>query len=143
MAKIEIVKEIKDRFGERIIKWQDTSAKRAYVDVEPINVPDVVRSLFKNLKARFVTASGVDTPRGIEILYHFSFDGQNLIISIRTLLDRSKPEVESITSIIKGAEWIEREIWELLGVNFKNHPNLKRLLMSEDWPEGVYPLRRK
>ncbi|MDI6641206.1 MAG: NADH-quinone oxidoreductase subunit C [Elusimicrobiota bacterium] len=48
-----------------------------------------------------------------------------------------------MTPIIKGAEWIEREIWEMLGINFKNHPNLKRLLLATDFPEGIYPLRQK
>ena len=66
------------------------------------------------------------------------------MISLRVLTgNKEKPEMESITSIIKGAEWIEREIWELLGVNFKGHPNLKRLLLDKTWPEGKYPLRRE
>ena len=38
--------------------------------------------------------------------------------------------------------WIEREISELLGIKFKNHPDMRRLLLSDEWPEGVYPLRR-
>jgi len=51
-------------------------------------------------------------------------------------------EVDSIAPVIKGAEWIEREINELLGVTFKNHPDMKHLILPEDWPEGKYPLRR-
>jgi len=43
---------------------------------------------------------------------------------------------------MKCAEWIEREIHEMFGVNFKGHPNLKHLLLKDDWPEGNYPLRR-
>ncbi len=68
--------------------------------------------------------------------YHFSHDETGRIFSLRTFVDKKNPEIESISSIIKGAEWIEREIYELLGVNFRNHPNLKRLLLDEDWPEG-------
>ena len=62
--------------------------------------------------------------------------------SIRTRLDREAPEIESIAKICPAAEWIEREIWELLGIQFRNHPDLRHLLLDEDWPEGKYPLRR-
>lgn len=143
MEREVLLKKIKDKLANAIINWQDRSPKRVYVDVKLANILEAVKYLFKDLSARFITASGVDTPRGIEILYHFSFDGQNLIVSLRTTLERSNPEIDSITPIVNGAEWIEREIWELLGVKFRNHPNLKRLLLSEDWPEGVYPLRQK
>jgi NADH-quinone oxidoreductase subunit C len=57
--------------------------------------------------------------------------------------DKDNPEVDSITPLFPGAEWIEREMWEMLGIKFKGHPNLKRLLLSDDWPEGKYPLRHK
>jgi Ni,Fe-hydrogenase III component G len=43
---------------------------------------------------------------------------------------------------VAAAEWIEREIHDILGIDFKNHPNLKRLILFDDWPEGVYPLRK-
>ncbi len=143
MKKEKAIEKLKENFADKIINWKDRSAKRIYVDVRPDDIPEMARYLFKDLKARFITASGVDMPKAIEIIYHFSFDKGSLIISLRTTIAKPDLAIESITQIIKGAEWIEREIWELLGVNFKNHPNLKRLLMAEDWPEGVYPLRRK
>jgi len=74
-------------------------------------------------------------------LYHFSFDNLSLIISFRVKLDKDNPSIDSITPIIKGAEWIEREMYELLGINFVGHPNLKRLLLPDEWPQGVHPLR--
>ena len=143
MEKEKAIQKLKKNFADKIINWKDRSAKRIYVDVRPDDIPEMSKYLFKDLKARFVTASGVDMPKAIEIIYHFSFDKGSLIISLRTAIAKPDLAIESITPIIKGAEWIEREIWELLGVNFKNHPNLKRLLMAEDWPEGVYPLRRE
>jgi Ni,Fe-hydrogenase III component G len=50
--------------------------------------------------------------------------------------------VDSLASTIKGAAWIEREMHELLGIEFTGNQDLRRLLLSEEWPEGVYPLRR-
>ena len=86
----------------------------------------------------------MDTPRGFEILYHFSFDQTGEFYTARVLLeDKNNPRIDSIATIFPGAEWIEREMWEMLGIDFTGHPNLKRLLLSDDCPEGEYPLRQK
>lgn len=141
---MEIARNIKDKLKDKIVDWYQHSPRRIYFSVAPEEIKEVVKSLFKDLGLRFCIASGVDTASGFEILYHFSHDKTGVIYSARTLIEnKEKPEIESITSVIKGAEWIEREMWELLGINFKNHPNLQHLLLAEDWPEGEYPLRQK
>ncbi|MFB0526354.1 MAG: NADH-quinone oxidoreductase subunit C [bacterium] len=139
----EILARIKDRFSKKILRIFEKSPRRIYIDFDSKDIPQVVSFIFRDMEGRLSTATGVDTRENIEIIYHFSFDSSGTIISLRTLIDKNNPEIESVTPIIKGAEWIEREIHELLGVNFKNHPNLKRLLLPEDWPEGKYPLRRE
>ncbi|HOJ39858.1 MAG TPA: NADH-quinone oxidoreductase subunit C, partial [bacterium] len=78
-----------------------------------------------------------------EILYHFSFDKEDVMVSLRVRLTRDNPEAPSLSGLIKGAAWIEREMHELFGINFVGHPGLKRLLLPEDWPEKVYPLRKE
>ena len=99
--------------------------------------------MFEDLQARFIIASGVDTPRGvIEVLYHFDFYQLPVVLSVRVALKKPKPAVESLAGVIKGTEWIEREINELLGVTFQNHPDMRHLILPEDWPKGNYPLRR-
>jgi len=142
MTRDDILKKIQIKFGGRIRKIFDRSPKRIYCDIDKNDIPEVVRFVFMDLGARFSIASGVDTPDGIEILYHFSFDRLGLVFSLRTILDGRNPEIESITPLMKGAEWIEREIHELLGVEFKNHPNMKPLLLPDDWPKDKFPLRR-
>ncbi len=143
MAKKDVLKEIKDKLSKKILKVYEKSSRRAYIDLRPDDIPAAASFICKDLKARFATASGVDAPENIEILYHFVFDELDKIISLRTQLDKKNPQIESLTSVIGGTEWIEREIHELLGVNFRNHPDLRKLLMAEDWPpQGQYPLRR-
>ncbi|MBI4982924.1 MAG: NADH-quinone oxidoreductase subunit C [Candidatus Omnitrophica bacterium] len=140
--------EIKDRIKEglsgKIIHWEEKTVRRIYFSVKPEDIYEVVRFLFKDLSLRFSTASGVDTVQGLEILYHFSFDQTGEMFSVRVLIkDKLNPEIQSITPLFPGAEWIEREIWEMLGIKFRGHPNLKRLLLADEWPEGKYPLRRE
>jgi Ni,Fe-hydrogenase III component G len=140
---MNIKEQIKERLGGKILDWKEFSVKRVYFTVSKEHLFETVKFIFKELELRFATASGSDTPLALEILYHFSFDKAGEIYSLRVLLeDKNKPRVDSITPIFPGAEWIEREIWEMLGIDFAGHPNLKRLLLAEDWPEGKFPLRR-
>ena len=142
MRKEDIIENIKVRVGKDVLDFKDKSERRVYFTLKKEILPKITRYLFNDVKARFVTVSGVDTRETIEMLYHFSVDKIGLIVSLRVVLDKSDLEVDSLTSIMRCAEWIEREIHELLGVNFKGHPNPKHLLLKEDWPEGNYPLRR-
>jgi len=142
MNREELLNSIKTKFKGSIKDYSDKSEKRVYIEVDPKDIKEVTKYLFVDLEARFNIASGMDTKFHIEILYHFTIERLNLLISFRVKLNRDKPRIDSITSIIKGAEWIEREMHELIGIDFTGHPNLERLLLSDDWPEGVYPLRQ-
>jgi Ni,Fe-hydrogenase III component G len=140
----DVVGKIREKFYDQIVKFEEKSGRRVYIEFKPQDIPEVVKFLFGDLGCRFATATGIDTPLGIEILYHFSYDPDGKAISLRTLItDKKKPQIQSIARLISGAEWIEREMWELLGINFIGHPNLKHLLLIDDWPEGKYPLRHK
>jgi len=138
----ELVTKIEEKLAGKVVSSRRDIPNRMYVYIEGENLPEAVRLLFDELSGRYVILTGVDTPAGVEVLYHFSFDGVGLVVTLRVLLDKDKPEIDSITPIVRGAEWIEREIHELLGVEFVGHPNMRRLILAEDWPEGVYPLRR-
>ena len=78
----------------------------------------------------------------MEILYHWALDRLGMVVTVRTRIDREQPKIASITSICPAAEWIEREMWELLGITFHDHPDLRHLVLKDDWPEGKFPLRR-
>lgn len=142
MTREETLARIKKDLGDGIVAVHEKSRRRVYVEVRPAAVPAATRLVHKELGARFQIASGIDTPTCIEILYHWAFDQMDMVVTVKTKLDRARPEVESVASICSGTEWIEREMWELLGITFKNHPDMRHLLLSDDWPEGNYPLRR-
>jgi len=139
----DVIKKLKGKFEKKILHWEEKSPKRYYITIPKEDLLEVVEFIFVQQKARFIIESGIDTPRGIEILYHFSFDRLNKMVTLKVLVSKEKCEIESISKLIPGANWIEREIAELLGVKFLHHPDPQRLLLSEDWPEGDYPLRQK
>jgi Ni,Fe-hydrogenase III component G len=143
MTRESVLKDLKEKFKGDILDVFDKSPKRVYIEIKPESIKKVAAYVFKDLGARFNIASGVDLRNHMEILYHFILEDINLLISFRVkLLDKSKMEVDSLAPVFEGANWVEREIHELLGINFKGHPDLRRLLLPEAWPEGVYPLRR-
>ncbi|MBU1912079.1 MAG: NADH-quinone oxidoreductase subunit C [Candidatus Omnitrophica bacterium] len=142
MRQEAIIQNIKVRSDKDLSEVIHKSKNRVYCTINKNILPQIARYLFNEEKARFSIASGVDTRKAVEILYHFSIDEIGLIVTLRVILDKSNLEVESLTPLMKCAEWIEMEIHEMLGVNFKGHPNLKHLLLKDDWPKGNYPLRR-
>ncbi len=139
---MSILEEIKSKFSDKVDVFEK-SKKRAYVTVAKEDAKEVVCYLFKDMGARMSIASGVDTRPGIEILYHMTFDKYNTIVSVKVLVKKPELEMPTFTDFMPAAEWIEREIHELLGVNFIGHPRLEKLLTADDWPEGVYPLCKK
>ncbi|MDD5027028.1 MAG: NADH-quinone oxidoreductase subunit C [Candidatus Omnitrophica bacterium] len=135
---------IKESLRDKIKDWQEKYIKRVYFSIDKKDILEVTQVLFRSLELRFITISATDMPDYFEVIYHFSNDPAGEIYSVRvTLNDKLKPEIQSITPLFPAAEWIERESWEMLGINFKGHPNLKKLLLNEDWPESDYPLRNK
>ncbi|HAJ31996.1 MAG TPA: hypothetical protein DCK79_01265 [Candidatus Atribacteria bacterium] len=141
MTREEVLYDLRKKFKDDIIEVFDKSPKRVYVEIRPDSIVQVASYIFKDLKARFNTASGVDVRYHMEILYHFLIEDINLLISLRVKLQKPKLEIDSLSPIFEGSSWIEREIHEILGINFRGHPDLRRLLLPDDWPDGVYPLR--
>jgi NADH-quinone oxidoreductase subunit C len=139
----DVLNRITARFGSNILKVTRKSSRRAYIDIYPKDIVEVARFIFKDLCFRFNIASGVDDFDSFEVLYHFSLDNAGIVISVRALLkDKHDPHIDSITSVTNAAGWIEREIHELFGIEFDGNSDLRPLLLPDDWPKGVYPLRK-
>lgn len=79
------------------------------------------------------------TPR-FEVVYHLLSLSQNRRIRIKTTVPEEDPQVPSLTTIWPGANWLEREAWDMFGIVFSGHPNLERILMYEEF-QG-HPLRK-
>ena len=142
MDKFDIITAIQRQLGDRILAVLRKSDRRIYIDITPQSVQEASRLMLDEFAARLQIATGVDSSDGFEVLYHWALDKEGFVITLRVLLDHDSAELDSIALMCPAAEWIEREMWELLGIQFKGHPDLRHLLLADDWPEGNYPMRR-
>jgi NADH-quinone oxidoreductase subunit C len=129
---------------DKLIDIEHKSDTRIYLSCEAENSYAVNKFLFEDVPLRFLIATGIDSDDCFEVLYHFTNDETGCIVTVKAFIrDRENPAIESIAPFLPGAEWIEREIHDILGIEIKNHPNMRRLILADDWPEGVYPLRKE
>jgi NADH-quinone oxidoreductase subunit C len=84
--------------------------------------------------------SGVDYETYLEVVYHLVSLGERRELAVKVKTERERPSVASVTPIWATANWNEREIFDLLGVDFPGHPDLRRIMMPDDW--AGYPLRK-
>ena len=134
------ISEIKDK----LTAVEQPADNRIWLTCEAENSYAVNKFLFEDIGARFCIATGIDSDDCFEVLYHYAYDETGCVITLKAFIrDREKPAIESITPFLPGAEWIEREIHDILGIDFKNHPNMRRLILADDWPDGVYPMRKE
>lgn len=92
---------------------------------------------------RVSTVTAVDwfpqEPR-FELVYHLHSAQRNLRVRLKCRVSGAQPEIESVTSVWRGANWYEREVFDLFGIRFHNHPDLRRIMLPEDFVG--YPLRK-
>ncbi|OGR22093.1 MAG: hypothetical protein A2277_00940 [Desulfobacterales bacterium RIFOXYA12_FULL_46_15] len=132
------------RFGKDTIIYCDKTLN-PYIEVSSDQIQEVCIYIRYHPELKFsffFSLSGVDYPEKnrITLVYHlFSMKLKTLCV-LKASVNRNHPELESIESVWKTAGWFEREIHDLLGVNFIRHSNMKRLLLPDDWVG--YPLRK-
>ncbi len=83
----------------------------------------------------------IDWKTHLTVVYHLESTLYRHIIVIKSKLERNQPEIETVSQIWKTAEFHEREVYELFGVNFLDHPDLRLLILPDGW-EGKNPLRK-
>jgi NADH-quinone oxidoreductase subunit C len=124
--------ETKEAFGETTLI------------ADPARIVDLCRYLKHDEKfIRLSTVTAVDwhpsEPR-FEVVYHLHSIERNQRLRLKCRLSGTNPGIDSVTAVWSGANWYEREVFDMFGIGFRNHPNLVRILMPLDW-DG-YPLRK-
>ena len=136
-----------ERFGDAVqrtdVVWGETS-----VVVAPERVLEIVRWLHDDAAQRYDLLSDVtavehrDAGRPIEVVWHLRSLPFRRFLRLKAYLPKEKPlVVPSVWPVYKAADWLERECWDMFGIRFEGHPDLRRILMWEQYKEG-FPLRK-
>jgi len=113
---------------------------RVFVTIPREDLIKTMNILSSELNVRHLsTITARDTNKDFELLYHFFLNG--VVITIRTICPKNDPTIESIVPIFPSANLYEREIHDILGIVPQGHPDLRRLVLPDDWVGG-YPLRK-
>jgi len=125
------------------VVWGETT-----VIVDGARVHDIIEWLHDDVSERYDYLSDVtavefrDLEQPIEVVWHLRSLPFRRFLRVKVLLEKGAPmEVPSVWDIYKGADWLERECYDMFGITFAGHPDLRRLLMWEQYKEG-YPLRK-
>lgn len=116
-----------------------------HVFVQPEQIVDVITSLRDKHEFALLSAlTAVDYWPGQEprfhVIYQLTSITQNLSIQLRVPVAATRPVVPTVSGVFAAANWREREVWDMFGIRFDGHPDLRRILMPADW-EG-HPLRK-
>lgn len=142
----EIVDHIKSSLGDGLIAGIDENCTPKAVLVSPEGLHELMEFLHTDEQCYFDSLScitGLDNgveKASMEVIYNLYAIPYNHHLTVKVSLDRANPVVDSVTAIWKAADWHEREAYDLLGIHFNNHPDLRRILLPADW-EG-HPLRK-
>jgi NADH-quinone oxidoreductase subunit C len=114
------------------------------LEIEPARIVEVCRKLKTELDfIRLSDVTAVDRypvePR-FEVIYHLHSISRGERLRLKCRVGGQQPEIESVTGVWRSANWYEREVFDLFGVHFQNHPDLRRIMMPDHW-EG-HPLRK-
>lgn len=126
---------------KNVLESRIPRARRAFIMIKPEKLRDAAKYLKEEMGIIHITTiTAVDLEDKIEVIYHMT--DKDLSIALKVQVPIDNPVVDSIADIIEGAPFYEREIHDLMGVVPKGNPNLKKLILAEDWPEGLYPQRK-
>lgn len=132
-------KLIRDSFPDAVLETTDVFGI-PNVKIVAVSLLAICEKLHEQGFDYLADVTAIDWQDRIEVVYQLTNLAKNERLALRVDLDRAKPEIDSLTSVWKGADYQEREVFDLMGVVFKGHPDLRRILLPEDW-EG-YPLRK-
>jgi Ni,Fe-hydrogenase III component G len=136
------VGEVLGALGDAVIGVERCDERRGFARIDPQRTVEVARRMLAMAGTRLATATGIDVRDGIDVLYHWCIEPQGVVVTLKVLAAGPEMTVDSIAPVVPAANWIEREMHDLLGANFRGHPDMRRLILDDSWPEGVYPLRK-
>lgn len=135
----KMITELQAQLGDKLSISNDVFL--SWLNISPEKLLD----LMKRLKADYgfnylANLTSVDYGEDFEIVYHLYTIPDNYKVGVKTRVPRTQAQLDSVMSIWRTADWQEREVYDLMGITFKGHPNLLRVLLPDDFVG--HPLRK-
>lgn len=143
MTKDELKAYLSSHFDGKLVPLE-TGRYDPLFEVKPSDLLSVAKALRDDPSLTFdflCNLGAVDTKERFEIVYSLASTYKNLRIDFKLIMPYEGAAVDSVQEIWPAANWYEREMWELYGIDVRNHGNLKRFLLPDDWDQG-HPMRK-
>jgi len=141
----ELEAKLKAQLQDDVVCVEKSDERTIFVDVKRESVREASKIVTKS-GARYLNSIGYDNisrDGTLGMIHAFAYDNNNQFVCVRTSAPESDPVMDSITPDLPSAGWSEREVYDLLGIKFAGHPKPKKLVLADDWPDGIYPLRKE
>jgi NADH-quinone oxidoreductase subunit C len=141
-----VAEKLKEKFSDKILS-SDESYGLLSLNIKRDNILDILQFLYKDeeMGFQFLTdLTGIHYPDPNEelgVVYHLHNLPKNKRIRLRAFFPKSDPWINSATPVFSAANWMERETYDFFGIQFKGHPNLKRILNMDEM--DYFPLRKE
>ena len=144
MTALEIAQKLKSRFGESLSEPAEFRGEITLRLTDAERIADVCEHAKSELGCDFLLdITSIDNygedPRWT-VVYHLYGMGHHCHLRLKTDVSEEKSELPTVTAVWAGADWHEREIYDMMGIRFRGHPDLRRILMWEGYP--YFPLRK-
>jgi len=144
-AAAHVLETLEEVLGNQVLGSRQTHRDTLVIEIEREGVVRAAEVLVGPVGARFLITVGTDE-RSLHdtfgILHVFSLDAEHLFILLDCAVPSGDASIPSITPVVPGAGWAEREVYDSVGVRPEGHPDPRRLLLADDWPADVFPLRK-
>ena len=134
----ELTTYLSEKFADKA-ELLETGRVEPFYLVKAENILEICQAVKDddNLQINYLcNICAVDTGENFEIVYNLASTAKKIRFDLKITMPYDGASVESVQSVWPGANWFEREMWELYGIDIKNHGNLKRFLLPDDWDQG-------
>jgi len=134
----ELTTYLTEKFGDKL-ELLETGKFEPFFLIKKENLFEICEAVKTDdkLQIDFLCNIGaVDTGEKFEIVYNLASITKKIRFDLKLVMEYEGAEIDSVQKVWIGANWFEREIWELYGINIKNHDNLKRFLLPDEWDQG-------
>ncbi len=135
-----------ERFGEAVLYWEVVAGDEHVVFIRPERSQEILRWLKEDPVQRYlflsdVTAVDYGGGRPLQVVYQLWSQEHHRALRVKAELPLAALEIDSAVPVWHTANWLEREVYDLFGIRFRGHPDLRRIMMPENYAEG-HPLRK-